>query len=60
VDEDQANNGAKQGIMDADARMAARLKKLIETPGISDKDRKQVERNLRRLLESQELRRGNQ
>jgi len=44
-----------QDILDADARMAARLKQLLETPGISDKDRKQVDRNLRRLLQAQEL-----
>lgn len=64
MDEDQENNDTEQGItkaesvMDADTRMAARLKKLMETPGISDKDRKLVERNLRRLLEAQELRSG--
>ena len=42
--------------MDADDRIAARLKQLLKTPGISDKERKQVERNLRRLLVSLEQR----
>jgi tRNA C32,U32 (ribose-2'-O)-methylase TrmJ len=37
---------------DADDRIVARLKQLLKTPGISDKERKQVERNLRRLLEA--------
>jgi hypothetical protein len=37
-------------ISDADARLAARLKQFLNTPGISDKDRKLVERNLERLL----------
>jgi hypothetical protein len=55
VDEDQANLPAKAGIAarpainDTDARLAARLTQLINTPGISDKDRKLVERNLQRL-----------
>ncbi len=35
---------------DTDARLAARLKHILETPGISDKDRKLVDRNLKRLL----------
>ena len=34
----------------SDALLAARLKQILETPGISDKDRKLVERNLKRLL----------
>jgi len=56
VDEDQANLPARQGITtqqalnDTDGRLAARLKQLLITPGISDKDRKLVERNLQRLL----------
>jgi hypothetical protein len=37
-------------ISDADARLAARLKQFLNTPGISDKERKLVERNLQRLL----------
>jgi hypothetical protein len=58
VDEDQRNLPAKDGIMteqtisDANARLAARLKQILKTPGISDKDRKLVERNLQRLLTS--------
>jgi hypothetical protein len=35
---------------DADARLAGRLRRILETPGISDKDRKLVQRNLQRLL----------
>jgi hypothetical protein len=45
-----------QSIMDADDRLVARLKQILETPGISDKDRKLVERNLGRLLTAQALR----
>ncbi len=41
---------------DSDARLAARLKQLLETPGISDKDRKLVQRNLERLIDAQERR----
>jgi hypothetical protein len=41
--------------MDADDRIAARLKQMLKTPGISDKERKLVDRNLRRLLEVIEL-----
>lgn len=60
MDQDQANTSAEPGvttpqhITDADDRIAARLKKILATPGISDKDRKLVERNLKRLLEAQE------
>ncbi len=54
VDEDQASMTAAQGTLDADGRLAARLRQLLHTPGISDKDRKLVERNLNRLLEAQE------
>jgi hypothetical protein len=58
VDEDQANPPAKEALGtdqtadDADARLAARLKQILSTPGISVKDRKLVERNLQRLLAS--------
>jgi hypothetical protein len=37
-------------MSEADSRLAARLKQLLAIPGISDKDRKLVERNLQRLL----------
>ena len=47
VDENQANLPANDG--DADVRLAARLKQILDTPGISDKDRKLVEQNLKRL-----------
>jgi hypothetical protein len=47
---------ALQAMLEADARVAARLKQILDTPGISDKDRKLVERNLARLLNAQELR----
>jgi hypothetical protein len=36
--------------------LAARLKQLLETPGISDKDRQLVQRNLQRLIDAQERR----
>lgn len=55
MDENQANLSAKEGITaqpamnDTDARLAGRLTQLLLTPGISDKDRKLVERNLQRL-----------
>jgi hypothetical protein len=39
-------------VLDTNALLALRLKQILETPGISDKDRKLVERNLRRLLEA--------
>jgi hypothetical protein len=35
---------------DTNARLAARLQQLLNTPGISDKDRKLVEQNLKRLI----------
>jgi hypothetical protein len=58
VGEDQASSVAASGALgsnnDADDRLAARLKQLLHTPGISDKDRKLVERNLKRLLEARE------
>ena len=56
MDEDQANLPATAGVTttptmsDADARLAARLKQFLNTPGISDKDRKLVEGNLQRLV----------
>jgi hypothetical protein len=62
VSEDQAKANTEfhvtmaESAGDADDRIAARLKQLLGTPGISDKDRKQVERNLKRLLEAQALR----
>jgi hypothetical protein len=42
----------EQTISDANARLVARLKQILDTPGISDKDRKLVERNLQRILTS--------
>jgi hypothetical protein len=57
VDEKQAN--FEPGLLqesDADTRLAARLKQLLQTPGISDKDRKLVQRNLKRLVEAASLR----
>jgi len=47
-----------QWASDSDARLAARLKQLLETPGISDKDRKLLQRNLQRLMDAQERRGG--
>jgi hypothetical protein len=49
VDEEQTSL-TERAVDDTDARLAARLKQLLNTPGISDKDRKLVERNLNRLL----------
>jgi hypothetical protein len=55
VDEQQSNLPGKEGtpaqpaMSDTDARLAARLAQMLITPGISDKDRKLVERNLQRL-----------
>ncbi|HTC34454.1 MAG TPA: hypothetical protein VK724_13825 [Bryobacteraceae bacterium] len=55
MDQNQQNPSAKEGVTtqpavdDTDARLAARLTQLLHTPGISDKDRKLVERNLQRL-----------
>jgi hypothetical protein len=43
-------NQEEQKLDETDARLAARLKQILEIPGISDKDRKLVERNLQRLL----------
>jgi hypothetical protein len=59
VNEDQAQIETKaeqRWASDADARLASRLKQLLETPGISDKDRKLVQRNLQRLIDAQERR----
>lgn len=56
MDDKQAKSPAHESginereMSDADARLAARLKQIIDRPGISDKDRKLVERNLKRLL----------
>jgi len=62
VDENHAQAetdvGNSQHNKDADDRIVARLKQLLKTPGISDKERKQVERNLRRLLEALERRKN--
>jgi hypothetical protein len=58
MDEDQANLPAKGAsttpptMTDADARLAARLKQILNTPGISVKDRKLIEGNLQRLVTS--------
>jgi hypothetical protein len=54
VEQDQKNLPAneviaRREISDTNARLAARLTQLLNTPGISDKDRKLVERNLHRL-----------
>jgi hypothetical protein len=54
VEQDQKNLPANEVIArremsDTNARLAARLTQLLNTPGISDKDRKLVERNLHRL-----------
>ena len=56
VDEDQASIATAQEIQDADTRLAARLKQILHTPGISHKDRKLVEGNLKRLVEALERR----
>ena len=59
MDENQQNLPTKEGIAvqlamnETDARLAARLSQLLHTPGISDKDRKLVERNLQRLRAAQ-------
>jgi hypothetical protein len=50
TDAAKEDSSAEREIDPSDARLAARLKQILETPGISDKDRKLVERNLRRLL----------
>jgi hypothetical protein len=54
VEQDQKNLPAnevveRREISDTNARLAARLTQLRDMPGISDKDRKLVERNLHRL-----------
>jgi hypothetical protein len=54
VEQDQKNLPANEVIArremsDTNTRLAARLAQLLNTPGISDKDRKLVERNLHRL-----------
>ena len=53
MDEDRPSMTTVQQIQDADARLAARLKQILHTPGISDKDRKLIDGNLRRLAEAQ-------
>ncbi len=54
VDEDQANL-IEQGMDETDARLVARLTQVLNTPGISDKDRKLLERNLKRLRERSQV-----
>jgi hypothetical protein len=57
VSEHQAQVETKRPLQwssESDARLAARLKQVLETPGISDKDRKLVQRNLERLIDAQE------
>ena len=44
--------GIEPGTSDSNHHLAARLKQILATPGISDKDRKLVERNLKRLIEA--------
>ncbi len=51
MDEDQASLIDEQAMDETDARLAARLTQVLNTPGISDKDRKLLERNLKRLRE---------
>jgi tRNA C32,U32 (ribose-2'-O)-methylase TrmJ len=50
MDEDQASL-IEQAIDETDARLVARLTQVLNTPGISDKDRKLLERNLKRIRE---------
>jgi len=49
-------SGVDRGTDRSDSVLMARLKHILETPGISDKDRKLVESNLKRLLEAQDRR----
>jgi hypothetical protein len=59
VSEDQAPAETKRQqrwASDSDARLASRLKQLLETPGISDKDRRLLQRNLERLIDAQDRR----
>jgi hypothetical protein len=64
VDEHQANPPVKerpiseQASDDADARLAARLRQFLKTPGVSGKDRRLVEQNLQRLLTAMNSLRG--
>lgn len=46
----------QQWANDSDARLASRLKQLLDTAGISDKDRKLLRGNLQRLLGAQQSR----
>jgi hypothetical protein len=50
--------GIEPGASDSNDYLAARLKQILATPGISDKDRKLVERNLRRLIEANQRNQG--
>ena len=56
MDEVQTSVATARENQDTDARLAARLKQLLHTPGISDKDRKLIDRNLQRLIEALERR----
>jgi hypothetical protein len=47
--------GIEPDTSDANNHLAARLKQILATPGISDKDRKLVERNLKRLIEAAQV-----
>jgi hypothetical protein len=57
VEQDQKNLAAnevieRREINDTNTRLAARLTQILKMPGISDKDRKLVQRNLQRLQTS--------
>lgn len=54
MDQEQATLKSARETQDADTRLAARLKQLLHTPGITDKDRKLIDRNLQRLVEALE------
>lgn len=56
MEENPASITTAQDIPDTDARLIARLKQLLHTPGISDKDRRLIDRNIQRLVEAQERR----
>jgi hypothetical protein len=51
VEETLSNTPAKEQVeRDSNERLAARLKQILSTPGISHKDRTLVDQNLKRLL----------
>ena len=54
MEDKQASVTTAQDLPDTDARLIARLKQLLHTPGISDKDRKLIDRNIQRLVEAQD------